>query len=482
MLRPTDQNKNLSARIAARVSAASRLEVLPQCFEGLLQEDPSAHRHGMAEGAVDANVGIWFPQPEPNGMAYVRRAKDTQSSLWADVERIEPKGRRKRIVLLGESVARGYFYDPEFNPAMALRSILENAAGIDAVEIIDLACIDQSADELLFLAKSALRLQPDAYVVFAGNNWHPRRGFAPIATEEIARTLRWTRDWNSVIALIQERTSENAARILRALGDLSRHHNLPIIFLLPEFNLADWRPEFAGPNLFRTPETARAWRAARSAAEEAMQDGNGEGVARLARQMMELTGGTDPIGPNLLARCLFFERRMEDARKLFELARDTSLSLPGICSPRCYGVVQQTLRKSAPKEGITLVDLPKQFSEHLGGALPDRRLFHDYCHLTVEGTMVAMSSAAEHLLRILDCPKQSWRRLKDVPVEVAPATLAQAHLLAAAHNATWGQGPDIIHYHCANALRLKPELAKTLRSYLDACAKQAPTQTLGVTR
>src|SRR5215472_3980729 len=482
MLRPTDQNKNLSARIAARVIAASRLEVLPQCFEGLLQEDPSAHRHGMAEGAVDANVGIWFPQPEPNGMAYVRRAKDTQSSLWADVERIEPKGRRKRIVLLGESVARGYFYDPEFNPAMALRSILENAAGIDAVEIIDLACIDQSADELLFLAKSALRLQPDAYVVFAGNNWHPRRGFAPIATEEIARTLRWTRDWNSVIALIQERTSENAARILRALGDLSRHHNLPIIFLLPEFNLADWRPEFAGPNLFRTPETARAWRAARSAAEEAMQDGNGEGVARLARQMMELTGGTDPIGPNLLARCLFFERRMEDARKLFELARDTSLSLPGICSPRCYGVVQQTLRKSAPKEGITLVDLPKQFSEHLGGALPDRRLFHDYCHLTVEGTMVAMSSAAEHLLRILDCPKQSWRRLKDVPVEVAPATLAQAHLLAAAHNATWGQGPDIIHYHCANALRLKPELAKTLRSYLDACAKQAPTQTLGVTR
>src|SRR5262245_35905316 len=136
MLRPADQNKSLSARIAARVSAASRLVILPQCFEGLLQEDPSTHRHVIAEDAVDANVEIWVPQPEPDGMAYVRRAKDTQSSLWADVERIEPKGRRKRIVLLGESVARGYFYDPEFNPAMALRSILANAAGIDAIEIV----------------------------------------------------------------------------------------------------------------------------------------------------------------------------------------------------------------------------------------------------------------------------------------------------------------------------------------------------------
>src|SRR5262249_29966190 len=297
--RPADQNKNLSTRIAARISAASRLEVLPQCFEGLLHENTSSPRHVVPENAVDPNVGIWVPQPEHNGMAYVRRATDTQSCLWADVERIEPKGQRKRIVLLGESAARGYFYDPEFNPAMALRSILENAAGVDAIEIIDLACIDQSADELLLLAKSALRLQPDAYVIFAGNNWHPQRGFARIAAEEISRVLRWSRDWNSVIALVQERTCESAARILRALGDLSRHHNLPIIFLLPEFNLVDWRPEFAGPNLFRTPETARAWRAARTTAEKALQDGSGEGVARLARQMMELANGTDPIGPSL---------------------------------------------------------------------------------------------------------------------------------------------------------------------------------------
>jgi hypothetical protein len=45
---------------------------------------------------------------------------------WANLGRIEPKeAGRARVVLIGESVARGYLYDPQFTPAMALEMMLE---------------------------------------------------------------------------------------------------------------------------------------------------------------------------------------------------------------------------------------------------------------------------------------------------------------------------------------------------------------------
>src|SRR5262245_21445068 len=44
--------------------------------------------------------------------------------FWANVQKIPAKGQRQRIVLLGESVARGYLYDPQFNPAMALQAMM----------------------------------------------------------------------------------------------------------------------------------------------------------------------------------------------------------------------------------------------------------------------------------------------------------------------------------------------------------------------
>jgi hypothetical protein len=44
--------------------------------------------------------------------------------------------------LIGESVARGYLYDPQFTPAMALEAILQAQLGHNAVEVIDLARTD----------------------------------------------------------------------------------------------------------------------------------------------------------------------------------------------------------------------------------------------------------------------------------------------------------------------------------------------------
>ncbi len=75
---------------------------------------------------------------------------------WANVQPIPPKGERKRVLLLGESVAAGFLYAPEFRPAQALETALMAALG-EPVEVVDLSKIDLSSQELAELAGRAHR-------------------------------------------------------------------------------------------------------------------------------------------------------------------------------------------------------------------------------------------------------------------------------------------------------------------------------------
>jgi hypothetical protein len=477
MERPSASDKRLCARIAARVVSASRLEALPDCFQGTLSQNTrSAQTTAASKKTVaEAKVGIWSQTAEAAGLAYVRSPRDQERILWADIERIEPKNSKKRIVLLGESVARGYFYDPEFTPAAALATILQSAAGPDAVEVVDLARTDQLCSGLLDLAGSAVALRPDVLLIFAGNNWYPLSGLIEVNSEEISRVLRWSRRWSALTQLIETRTREAVIRFLKDIGKLSREHNIPVVFVLPEFNLADWRTEFPEPALMQTPEAAQHWREIRRAAEDALAKGDTERSARLSEAMMQLAGEIDSISAELLAQSLISQGHLDSARRLLERIRDISINLPSGRSPRCYSVIQETIRVYAARENIALVDLPEHFAEYLGAGLPGRRLFHDYCHLTVEGIRVAMASAAEQILPLLNLPQRTRRELQLAETKVRPHVEAQAHFLAAVHNAMWGQGEETVLYHCREAVRISRTMADVLVAYVDAYVRRAPT-------
>jgi len=78
---------------------------------------------------------------------------------------------KRRVLLIGESVARGYLYDPEFTPALALEKIVEPHFGDDGIEVIDLARTNLGY-KVRELAIAALPLEPDMAIIFAGNNWN----------------------------------------------------------------------------------------------------------------------------------------------------------------------------------------------------------------------------------------------------------------------------------------------------------------------
>src|SRR5215470_6295499 len=104
------------------------------------------------------HIGIWERKVENGKTCFVRRMEMMHDwQQWANVGRIEAKGDKPRVVLIGESVARGYLYDPMFSSSIALQMILDTQFGKGEVEVIDLARSNLSF-EVRELALSAVQL------------------------------------------------------------------------------------------------------------------------------------------------------------------------------------------------------------------------------------------------------------------------------------------------------------------------------------
>lgn len=391
---------------------------------------------------------------------------------WADVPCIELKGSRRRVILVGESVARGFFYDPCYTPARVLEALLGSAAVPGGVEVIDLARTALTAQGLAELAGSCMALEPDALVLFAGNNWN----FAPqVFGEGIERALAANVLRRQGVAgfsrFLATRTAGGIEALFQtALAPLAKA--LPVVFLVPESNLADWCPELAADVPLLPEDGAARWLRLRAEACGALAAGRPEAAA-LARRMLELDAGTSAIGWSILAAVARREGDLEQARDLFERARDARSWDNGLRVAGLHAGGRQALSRAAQAAGVELVDLPELFREAAAGQLPGRDLFLDYCHLSALGIRIAMAATAERLLPALGaCPVRREELLARA-VEPAPQVEAEAHFAAAIHNAHWGQAGEIVGHHCRLAAG-SPEVARMMRDYLDLQVGHAP--------
>jgi len=423
------------------------------------EKNPSGVRSGL--------IGVW--EAGPQGYERSEALRDEWLN-WADVQYIPPKGERKRVLLLGESVARGFLYDPDFNPAKALETALRTALG-QPVEIVDLAKVNLMGPQLTGLIDTAPVLEPDVLVVFAGNNWfQPDKRdphlFAVVLREQGALGLK---------AQSEQRLVAFVDTLRQQLTELSAR--LPIVLVIPEINLADWRLDANADAPWLPSGRNRRWLECRTAALSALGARRLDEAAALAREMVNLDGGTAASGWTILADCA---RAMEDlaaARMYLEKARDARLWDFTRHQPRTYSVIQQALRSCALPGRIAVVDLPSCFATWQAGELPGRRLFLDYCHLSAEGIRVAMAATALEVANLLDVnrPLPGIESLaNDIPPPSAQIE-ATAHFAGALHSSYWGQSSSFISYLCEEAARQSPEVAQAMRVYLEVQARRAPT-------
>ncbi len=411
-------------------------------------------------------VGIWEAGPQ----GYERSAAFRKEwPLWAADQSIPLKGERKRVLLLGESVAAGFLYAPEYKPSQALEAALTTALG-ESVEVVDLAKIDLKALELAELARAATALEPDCLVVFAGNNWFVQdkqdcHFEATVLREQGVLGLKELREQHLAVLI------EN---ISKQLVEISA--NLPIVIVIPEINLADWRLDAEADSPWLPVGSNRRWLECRAAAYSALVSSRFDEAAALAGEMVELDGGTAASGWTLLADCARARGDLAAARACLEKARDSHIWDYTHQTPRVLSLTQQALRGCALPGRIAVIDLPHCFSAWQQGELPDRRLFLDYCHLSAEGIRVAMAATALEVAALLDSGRPVPRLESLVNTLPLPSARLEgaAHFAAALHSAHWGQSSPFVSYLCQEAARQSPEVAQVMRTYLELQTRRAP--------
>ncbi len=419
--------------------------------------------------ARSGGLGIW----EAGSQGYEPSAAlRKQWPNWANIHSIPLKGERKRVLLLGESVAAGFLYAPEFRPAQALEATLTTALG-EPVEVIDLAKSDLLAPELAELSGAAPTLDPDVLVVFAGNNWglHGRQDL------HLEATVLRERGALGFKELREQRLAAMVDTLLQQFAELSRR--LSIVVVIPEINLVDWRLDAEADAPWLPAGSNRRWLECRAAARSALASSRFDEAAALAREMVELDGGTAASGWTLLADCARARGDLTTARTCLEKARDAHIWDNTHQTPRALSITQKALRGCALPGRIAVVDLPQCFAAWLHGELPDRRLFLDYCHLSFEGIRVAMAATALEVAALLDSgrPLPTLESLVNAVPPLSPRSEAIAHFGGALHSAHWGQSSQsssFVSYLCHEAAQRSPEIAHAMRAYLELQTRRTP--------
>jgi hypothetical protein len=385
---------------------------------------------------------------------------------WADVDCVSarPPG-VCRILWLGESLARGFFFDPEAPTAGRLQALLRRP-GAPPVEVVDLGSNGLTAGQLAHLIDGVPQLGPDAIVVVAGNNWHGAADLDASAARDALAVLReegrkGLRRW-----CCESHLPALAARLLRQLAvAAARAGNVPVVVVVPAFNLLDWRATPSQQFPLLTGEAGARWHGLRAAAEA--DEGNRD---EAARRMLALDGGDSPYTHDLLAGAALRRGRPEEARQALEAARDATCSpfLPFL--PRCPEALQLALAREAARHGFGVVNLPEIFAARSPGGIPGKHLFLDYCHPSAEGNRLLVEQVAQALRgRVAHLGGPSG-----TAPEPPRSVRARAHFLAAVHHARYAQPLPALIHHCRTALDLDLGIADLLRWFAGQADSAAP--------
>ncbi|HEY2963725.1 MAG TPA: SGNH/GDSL hydrolase family protein [Pyrinomonadaceae bacterium] len=413
------------------------------------------------------HIGIWERRTENGKTSFVRRLENMEEwHFWANVGRIEAKGAKLRVLFIGESVARGYLYDPGFTPALALQMILDEQFGKDQVEVIDLARTNL-AYEVRELSLAALQLEPDIAIIFAGNNWGAKTSlptFIDIADVDKAIS---TDGMAGVKRLCDQYISRTVRSMVSEIASEYKRSGIPLVWIVPEFNLADWREPFTNAPYLPDNQN-REWITLIKEARRAFNDGDMVNAEKFASKVVEIDQGTCAAGYYILADCRRLANDTESEKKYLELARDAQTWDSSIMYiPKPSAISQQILREELPKHDCQIVDLPALFKEYLKGEIPGMRIFLDYCHMTTEGIQLAMGAAASCVLRALKGTEQPWYTLVGEHIAPSSEVEAEASFLAAIHDAHRYQGYEMVQHFCARAVKHSPHVAELMLNYIE---------------
>jgi hypothetical protein len=455
---------------------------LPLIPEQLIRNPGLAGRYGHEDRQDPrehpADVGIWQLRTENGAMVYERDAsKKEEWSSWANIHRIVKKKSGRRVVLLGESVARGYFYDPYYNVAIELEGILKKVNDFQDAEVVDLARTSMTFEILLEMIDTCGALEPDIVVIFAGNNWLPRL-MASVKEGDAAEIGEafFADSYPGIQSFLERQFESILISLLSHIGKTLVSGTTKVIFVIPPYNLKDWKSDRNGKGVPWLPEQdLMRWLAAKDQAEAALQVMDFESLLLHASTMTQ-TDYHNPYGHELLAEYHIRSRNWDQAKRSLEIARDVVIvNRGGNTHPKCFGVIRDVINRCAGEYGITVVDAPAIFDESTKDSVPDRDLFLDYCHLTVKAIKICMRFTAKAILGLYVKGSVPIESIPESAIQPENEHLAFAHFWAAIHNAHYEQSHEVVMHHCTEAIHRYLGVKDVMLSFVDYASRRAPT-------
>jgi hypothetical protein len=404
------------------------------------------------------------------------------------------------VCFFGESVAAGYLFAPHLTPAGILEEQLNEVDGERVWEVVDLARTNETLASMTATIEASMQLAPDVLVIFAGNNWNlletPEISPHAPGVEDRQRYAMALREGGLAgpvkLARRRRRAALNAA--VERITALVENRRIPVVWVVPEVNLADWQSRQPVPWL--PGDGVARWHRSLAAGLEALGAADGAEVRRRAEQLRRLDGGWTPTAHRLEALgwgLLLDEQDGQTAReadlqaargKVREAARREVEAqhyplLAHLGAPQAGREEQGWIRDLAGR--LRVVDLPAVLRHHGGPALPGRRYFLDYCHLTAEGMHVAMAATAAEVLSVEGrSGDRSWKELLEaLPAPSPPSeAVAVACFGAAIHSAhrllpLAGKG-EVLRHWCDAALDASPAIANTMLDFVAARCAPVP--------
>lgn len=426
-------------------------EVLRELQAMLWAAKPSSSSASEPEGLV----GAW--QLNPRGTRLVARPASGDRRAWADKDEIPLPDGKQRLVLLGESTARGFLLDPVVTPAGLLQELLDEMDG-DRWQCIDLAQTSAVIADLERVTRQLDRLQPDVVVLFAGSNWAQpvlSIGERRLIGRALASGGRALAREVFLRSIVQQR----ASRYLDELQATVRRLGARLVVVVPEYNLQGWMPE-PGLSLGDVPAGAMSrWLDERRAARDAYEREGWSCLREAADRMIDLDNGRSPLGNwyRGIAATELGSGRAE--RASLEAARDLPCGSLLNHTPRCPTDVQDLLAATARHREVDVVDARAVLEDPASG-LPAPEHFLDYVHLTVGGLRRIVRRIGE---AVLGCPVPESRAVVTDAAEREADALG--HLLAVVHGAYNGQPGRLLDTHIALAWK-EPDVAASVSAAL----------------
>ena len=415
----------------------------------------------------NTHIGIWKAEKE-NGQVYFIRDEKYKAEFyrWAKIHQIPPKSNKYRIAFIGESVARGYLYDPYITPASVLEKTLNNNLKGKEVEIIDLARLGLRISGLEKLCRESMLLEPDMIVIFAGNNWRAMPGdFSDDEKKVMISSGSQSEMFSKLNEITKRKTVAQINHFMDELNKLSQIRGIPVVIIIPEFNLKGWKHNIGGVFFPISGNQQNECIQLKQEIEQAITNSDYAIAKNKSEKLIELDN-ISSLGYEYLAQCELHLGNLHQARKNFETAKDHSIYLPYF-TECCYSFVAQTLVKKASEYHFKIVNLPELFKKY-GDGIPGYDLFLEYCHLNFEGIYLAMKHTAERILPILGGAEV----VKMEKIKIENEKLSRTCFFAALYCAHFCQPYEVQYNFCCEALQLSLEISKLMISYITLATRK----------